>query len=689
MFGAPLPRFKYDPSSKKELFAETAVEGVDYLRCQECWGFGLDFRFSRLAQHLKVHGLDEASYKAKYPGYDIRLEKTAERRKETTQQRYGVDNVFQAESVKTKSRATVQRRYGVTHIAQSSEFQTRRAATNLERYGVSNLFASADVQAKIRQTMEAKYGAAHAQQVPEIRARTEQTTLKRYGAASALHTALRYEELAKQRKCRKRERRERLIASGQHETCPFCDGVFRKITSRHKTVCEGWVDVAFPEPCLCGHESTSLTQMKRHRRTCEVWQSRDSRATAQARLESTLEDRYGPGVTNPRHVPGAEERLRATNLERYGAENPFAREASTFEKVQSSLEGKRFVWAPEDNPFSKPETQVIIRKRMKEKYGAESPQQVPEIRARTRATNLERYGHEEPLAAPVIRKRIEVTNMKRYGGPAPSCSPEVVGKARQTNLERWGVPWTAMHPDVRRKQLEAMEARWGSHFFASEEGKEQVRRGMLAKYGVEHALLLGEFKDKRARTYLERWGGTGTFASLFQMERVIRTCLAKVGVAFSEYDTPAQSEQDLKDRYGVTHPMQHKDYARLHLEAMAEPSREPNGLERRVQALAPQLLFTGNRTFWRWLPKLSHHKNPDFIEPGPDPEHPKRGVRRVVEAFGDFWHSRMFTGKAPFDHETELVQAYAEIGIDCLVVWESEVKADRGAVRAKIAAFLG
>lgn len=79
----------------------------------------------------------------------------------------------------------------------------------------------------------------------------------------------------------------------------------------------------------------------------------------------------------------------------------------------------------------------------------------------------------------------------------------------------------------------------------------------------------------------------------------------------------------------------------------------------------------------------------DFIVPGPDPTNPKMGVTRVVEAFGDFWHSRMFTGKAPFDHEQELVDAYAEIGVTCLVLWESEVKPDPESVRPRLMGFLG
>lgn len=90
--------------------------------------------------------------------------------------------------------------------------------------------------------------------------------------------------------------------------------------------------------------------------------------------------------------------------------------------------------------------------------------------------------------------------------------------------------------------------------------------------------------------------------------------------------------------------------------------------------------------FWRWLPGLGHHKNPDFILPGP--ERPKKGITKVVEVFGDFWHSKLFTGRAPFEHEQELVLAYQGVGLECLVVWESEIKEDPITVRARVVEFL-
>lgn len=546
-------------------------------------------------------------------------------------------------------------------------------------------------------------------------------------------------------------------------TCPHCKTHFPKsdsINSRHKAKCLG---TSKPVPCLCGHESTSMTQMKRHRSSCETWKSRDKKAVQVSRLENTLASKYG--VTNPRHLEDAEARRKVTVKARYGADNVFSRESSLFETVQEAAQAHRTYLTGSDNHFSSVEGKAKVRAGMLAKHGAENPQQVPEIRAMTLATNLERYGSEQILAAPEIREKIKATNEVRYGGAAPSCSPEVVEKARQTNLERWGVEWTGQHPDIRRKQLETHEAKYGSHFFASEDGLRKIRESMVAKYGVEshtkvdgywerqvkifverygvtHPLQLAEFLDKRRDTCQARFGvdnpiqspevyakitatnreryGVDHFSQTegFWEEKVFPVFREKYGVdhplqldEFQEKQKATVRErfgadyisqsQHYKDHlpeiqekirqtniknWGVPHPMMNQEYARKHLEKMRLPG--PNMLERRFASMFPELLYTGDGSFWRWLPSLKQHKNPDFILPGLHPDKPKKGVTKVIELFGDFWHSKMFTGKANFDHEQDLVDAFNDIGISCLVIWESEFKVDPEGVRSRVVEHL-
>ena len=372
-----------------------------------------------------------------------------------------------------------------------------------------------------------------------------------------------------------------------------------------------------------------------------------------SRVEATSLARYG--VADASQAPEVRARRSATNVERYGAANPFAKEASTFEAVQESLVGKRGAKGGA-NAFSRPEVKGKIRATMVERYGVENPQQAPTVRARTKATVLERYGG-ELLASPALRAKAEATNLVRYGAAFAGGTPEVQEKVKATNMERYGVPHTCMDPEVRRKQMATHVERYGAHWFATGEGKQKVKEAMFAIYGVDHPAKLEGWWDRMRATFQERYGVSHPLQLAVFLDKQRATNIERYGTPFP----------GLRDK-GM------------------------NGLETKLHALAPDplgLVFTGDGKFWRHLPKLGHHKNADFIVPGPDPEHPMRGVAKVVEAFGDFWHSRMFTGKAPFDHESELVEAYADVGIECLVVWESEVKVDPEQVRERLAAFLG
>lgn len=450
------------------------------------------------------------------------------------------------------------------------------------------------------------------------------------------------------------------------ETCPYCNRSFSTITSRHKAVCDGWPKPDKPEPCLCGHESTSLTQMKRHRSKCGVWKSRDAEGVRQSRMRSTSIARYG--VEHANQTDEVRARVAATNLERYGAINPFSRAASTFDKVQASLDGKRPVLKGADNPFAREDVKAKVRGHWMREHGVTNPQQVVEIRAKTTATCETRYGG-VLLASPVLAEKARETNHARYGDEFPQRTDGVKAKQQGTNLARYGVPWTSMDPEVRAKQLEAHHAKWGSHYFASDDGKAHIRSVLVERFGVEFPGAIEGHWERAVQTFRERYG----------VEHPLQLA-----------EFLDKSRQTSMKNWGAPHPMQNPEYARQHLEEMSPLRGGPNGLERKVMALAPEdtLLFTGDFSFWRWLPALGHHKNPDFIVPGPDAANPKKGVTRVVEAFGDYFHSKMFTGKVPFEHERELIDAYADVGLECLVIWESEIKNDLVEVRARVAAFV-
>jgi hypothetical protein len=416
--------------------------------------------------------------------------------------------------------------------------------------------------------------------------------------------------------------------------CEYCNKEFEKsITSGHKRKCPEFLK-AKPDrnllPCLCGHESTSLTQMKRHRKLCLIWNSRDKNSVALERIKSTFQKKYG--VTNAVNILGSKEKAQKTNLERYGASSPFSKKSSLYEKVQSYWDGKDRTSHLDKNNFAKPEIKEKIRQTNLQKYGFENPMQNSEIKKKVLATNLLKYGDEQTLRVAFIREKGKQTLLSKHGFDDAAKIPEIKEKIRQTNMERYDVPWTTLG-NSREKQYETQIKNYGNKFFASEEGKR------IASESFPENLM------KIRQTNMER--------------------------------------------YGVPHPMQNKEYAREHLEKM-HSKNGINGLEKRFQELYPFFYFAGDGKFWRYLPRLGQSKCPDFMWKVDqlDSGVSFGNVTHIIELFGDYWHSEKITGKSKEEHVKEIIEAWEEIGFKCLVLWEHEVHKGRQILDEKISNFL-
>lgn len=187
--GTPPSEFNFDKHYKRGLFADDQEEGVDYVQCKLCLAESKDFRKRILNHHLRSsHNMTVADYHEQFPDAPVRLASTLERRKQTTQAKYGVDNVFQAEEVKDKSVQTMLEKHGVTHNQHVPESNAKRAATNLERHGATNPFGSSEVREKIKQTHLERRGVENPNQDPEVIQRRIATNRKRYGVDHFLQT---------------------------------------------------------------------------------------------------------------------------------------------------------------------------------------------------------------------------------------------------------------------------------------------------------------------------------------------------------------------------------------------------------------------------------------------------------------------------------------------------------------------
>lgn len=129
-----------------------------------------------------------------------------------------------------------------------------------------------------------------------------------------------------------------------------------------------------------------------------------------------------------------EDKIRQTNLERYGVEHALKLDKFKQKQKQTNLE----------------------------RYGAATPMEVQEFKEKAKQTNLERYGVE--YVGQAQRSKIEKTFEAKYSANSPMKSKEIQDKVKQTNLERYGV----------------------EQYLKSEKAKEKIKQTNLKKYHREN-----------------------------------------------------------------------------------------------------------------------------------------------------------------------------------------------------------
>ena len=101
-------------------------------------------------------------------------------------EKYGVNSVFELDSVKQKSKETIQRVYGVDYISQSDEIQNRTREHTFEKYGVAHTSKLQSVKDKRAATNRERYGVDYYMQTEEYLIKKKKTCLEKYGFESAM-----------------------------------------------------------------------------------------------------------------------------------------------------------------------------------------------------------------------------------------------------------------------------------------------------------------------------------------------------------------------------------------------------------------------------------------------------------------------------------------------------------------------
>lgn len=101
--------------------------------------------------------------------------------KQTNQQKYGVDNVFQSKEIQDRSKKTLMDKYGVEHYSQTKEFQEKFKQTCLDKFGTSTPLENDEIKQKLIDTNTERYGGASPTCDPEVKQKMINTLNQKYG----------------------------------------------------------------------------------------------------------------------------------------------------------------------------------------------------------------------------------------------------------------------------------------------------------------------------------------------------------------------------------------------------------------------------------------------------------------------------------------------------------------------------
>ena len=123
-----------------------------------------------------------------------------------------------------------------------------------------------------------------------------------------------------------------------------------------------------------------------------------------------------------------------------------------------------------------------------------------------------------------------------------------------------------------------------------------------------------------------------------------------------------------KNRESSIRNWQDPNYVKNVLRAI---NKRPTKPEKAFDEMTPDTIrYTGNRAWWKQLIDGKYH-NPDFKVTGQD---------KVIEVFGDYWHRE--------EDSQELIDLYAQAGVECLIFWEREIYNQPEVILEKASQFI-
>lgn len=137
---------------------------------QKCVANSPETTAKKLKTNIKKYGSEEAYREA-----------SAKKLKNISMEKYGVENLFQSQIVKEKSKETMQKKYGVSHPSESTDILIKRKQTMVDRYGVEHALQSPDSKNKFIKTMRERFGVEYALQSDAVQEQMRKKFAEQYG----------------------------------------------------------------------------------------------------------------------------------------------------------------------------------------------------------------------------------------------------------------------------------------------------------------------------------------------------------------------------------------------------------------------------------------------------------------------------------------------------------------------------
>jgi hypothetical protein len=161
--------------------------------------------------------------------------------------------------------------------------------------------------------------------------------------------------------------------------------------------------------------------------------------TVKNKTQNTVNKRYGGFTLQSNEL---KEKVRKTNLKRYGVENVYQSN-----KIKKKIKlRKKERYGDENFNNSKKYKNTCLKK-----YGVDNPSKLEFIKSKKVKTSLIKYGVEYPWQLKEIKEKVKNTMLYRYGVKNALLLDISIKRARQKMKELYGVEYGFQSMDIQRK----------------------------------------------------------------------------------------------------------------------------------------------------------------------------------------------------------------------------------------------